>query len=185
MYNHVCSVRQNANGDVLFFPVCHLCVIWDVFQIKLCFCSVFLSLTLYPLNLFLVDFMYDIVRFNSFWTTHQPLSVGLWCFSVRRKTDTLRKHAYSNVLKMYWKFHYQKKWKFSNKNSGIFHISTQNIDCGHSLELPQRGDPNKYTQSIFWVKIRKIMYTPVNPSFTIEKWSLKGLTLYRHIFVTV
>ena len=29
-----------------------------------------------------------------------------------------------------------KKWKFSDKNSDIFHISAQNIDCGHSLELP-------------------------------------------------
>ena len=30
-------------------------------------------------------------------------------------------------------------WKFSNKNSNIFHISAQNIDCGYSLEPPRRG----------------------------------------------
>ena len=29
-----------------------------------------------------------------------------------------------------------KNWKFSDKNSDIFHISAQNIDCGYSLELP-------------------------------------------------
>ena len=29
-----------------------------------------------------------------------------------------------------------KKWKFSDKNSDIFHISAQNTDCGYSLELP-------------------------------------------------
>ena len=26
-----------------------------------------------------------------------------------------------------------KKWKFSDKNSDIFHISAQNIDCGYSF----------------------------------------------------
>ena len=27
------------------------------------------------------------------------------------------------------------------------------------------------------------MYTPVNPSFTILKWGLRGSKLYRHVFV--
>ena len=35
----------------------------------------------------------------------------------------------------------------------------------------------------FWAEIRKIMYTPVNHSFTIEKWGLRGSKLYRHVFV--
>ena len=56
---------------------------------------------------------------------------------------------------------------FSDKNSDIFHISAQNIDCGYSLEPPRRGGSNEYPQSLFWAEIRKIMYTPVNPSFTI------------------
>ena len=42
-----------------------------------------------------------------------------------------------------------KKWKFSDKNSDIFHISAQNIDCGYSLEPPRRGGSNGYPQSIF------------------------------------
>ena len=29
------------------------------------------------------------------------------------------------------------------------------------------------------------MYTPVNPSFTIKKWSLRGSELYRHVFVMI
>ena len=49
----------------------------------------------------------------------------------------------------------------------IFHISTQNIDCGYSLEPPRRGGSNKYPQIMFLAEIRKIMYTPVNPSFNI------------------
>ena len=61
-----------------------------------------------------------------------------------------------------------KNWKFSDKkNSDIFHISAQNIDCGYSLEPPRRGGSNEYPQSMFWAEIRKKMYTPVNLSFTI------------------
>ena len=56
---------------------------------------------------------------------------------------------------------------FQIKNSDIFHVSAQNIDCGYSLEPPRRGGSNGYPQSMFLVEIRKIMYTPVNPSFTI------------------
>ena len=38
------------------------------------------------------------------------------------------------------------------KNSDIFHISAQNIDCGYSLEPPQWGGSNKYPQSMFLSK---------------------------------
>ena len=60
----------------------------------------------------------------------------------------------------------KKKGKFSDKNSDIFHVSAQNIDYGYSLEPSRRGGSNAYPQSMFWTEIRKIMYTPVNPSFT-------------------
>ena len=39
---------------------------------------------------------------------------------------TLRKHAYSNILKILP----PKNENFQMKNSDIFHISAQNIDCG-------------------------------------------------------
>ena len=45
---------------------------------------------------------------------------------------SLRKHAYSNILKILP----PKNENFQIKNSDIFHISAQNIDCGYSLELP-------------------------------------------------
>ena len=61
----------------------------------------------------------------------------------------------------------KKKKKNQKKNSDIFNISAQNIDCGYSLEPPRRGGSNEYPQSMFLAEIRKIMYTPVNPSFTI------------------
>ena len=43
-----------------------------------------------------------------------------------------------------------KKWKLSMKNSGSFHISAQNIDCGYLLEPPRRGGSNEYPQSMFF-----------------------------------
>ena len=39
---------------------------------------------------------------------------------------------------------------FQIKNSDIFHISAQNIDCGHSLVPPRRGGSNEYPQSMFF-----------------------------------
>ena len=66
------------------------------------------------------------------------------------------------------KFHLQKTEKKNQiKTSDIFHISVQNIDCGYSLEPPRWGGSNEYPQSMFWAEIGKIMYTPVNPRFTI------------------
>ena len=76
---------------------------------------------------------------------------------------TLRKQAYSNILKILQ----PKKEIFQIKTFDIFLISAQNIDCGCSLEPPQRGGSNGYPQSMFLSRNKKIMYTPVNPSFTI------------------
>ena len=75
----------------------------------------------------------------------------------------LRKHAYSNILQIFP----PKNENIQIKKSDIFHISAQNIDYGYSLEPPRRGGFNEYPQSMFWAEIRKIMYTPVHPSFTI------------------
>ena len=71
----------------------------------------------------------------------------------------LQKHAYSNVLKILQ----PKKENFQIKNSDIFPISAQNIDYGYSLE--PRGS-NEYPQSMFLSRNKKIMYIPVNSSFT-------------------
>ena len=80
--------------------------------------------------------------------------------------NTLRKHAYSNILKILL----QKNENFQIKNVYILHISNQNIDCGYSLEPPPQGGSNDYPQSMFLNRNKKnnvIMYTPVNPSFII------------------
>ena len=75
-------------------------------------------------------------------------------------------HYENKPIQIYWKF-YHKKWKFSDKNSDIFHISAQNRDCGYSLEPPQRGGSNEHQQSMFLSKNKKNNAYPVNPSFTV------------------
>ena len=60
-----------------------------------------------------------------------------------------------------------KNRNFSDKKLIFFHISAQNIDCGYSLEPPRRGGSNEYPQSMFLSRNKKIIYTPVKPSFTI------------------
>ena len=89
-----------------------------------------------------------------FFIMQVSVSVSIHC--------ALRKQAYSNILTILW----PKIENFQIKNSDIFHISAQNIDCGYSLEPPRRGGSNECPQSMFWAEIRQIMYTPVNPSFT-------------------
>ena len=53
------------------------------------------------------------------------------------------------------------------KNSGSFHISAQNIDHGYSLEPLDKAVLTSTHNLCFWAEIRKIIYTPVNPSFTL------------------
>ena len=60
-------------------------------------------------------------------------------------TTPLRKHAYSNIMQIVS----PKNENFQIKNSDIFHVSAQNIDCGYSLEPPRRGGSNEYPQSMF------------------------------------
>ena len=56
-----------------------------------------------------------------------------------------------------------KNWKFSDRNSDIFHISAQNIDYGYSLELPQWGSSNEYLQSMFLSRNKKNNLYPCKP----------------------
>ena len=58
---------------------------------------------------------------------------------------SLRKHAYSNILKILP----SKNENFQIKNSDIFQDSTQNIECEYSLEPPRRVGSNEYPQSMF------------------------------------
>ena len=67
--------------------------------------------------------------------------------------------------------------KFSDKNSDIFHISAQNIDCGNSLELPRRGGYNEYPQSMFFSRNKKNYVYPCKPQFYNIKVGFKGVKI--------
>ena len=68
-----------------------------------------------------------------------------------RYCPALRKHAYSNILKILS----PKNENFQMKKSDIFHISAQNIDCGYLLEPPRRGGSNSTQNLYFRAEIRK------------------------------
>ena len=73
------------------------------------------------------------------------------------------------------------------KNSGSFHISAQNIDCGYSLEPPlrggsneynnlsMRGGSNEYPQYMFLSRNKKINVYPYKPKFYCIKVGFKGV----------
>ena len=75
------------------------------------------------------------------------LNMNIWKDEVESPMDiTLRKHAYSNILKI----SPPKNENFQIKNSNIF-----------SYFCPKhKGGSNEYPQSMFLSKIRKIMYSP-------------------------
>ena len=87
--------------------------------------------------------------------------------------ETLRKHAYSNSLKILP----PKNEIFQTKYSDIFHISAQNIDYGYSLEPPRRGGFNEYSQSMFLSRNNKNNVYPCKPQFYYIKVGFKGVKI--------
>ena len=52
-------------------------------------------------------------------------------------------------IEIYLKIIPPKNENFQIKNSDIYHISAQNIDCEYSLEQHRQGGSNEYPQSMF------------------------------------
>ena len=86
-------------------------------------------------------------------------------------------HYENTHFQIYGKFHLKKTEFFSDKNSDIFHISAQNIDCGYSLEPPRRGGSNEYPQSMFYVVKRKNNVYPCKPQFYYINVGFKGVKI--------
>ena len=85
--------------------------------------------------------------------------------------NTLRKHAYSNILKILQ----SKNENFQIKNSDIFHTSAQNIDCVYSLE--RRDGSNEYPQSMFLSRNKKNNVYSCKPQFYYTKVGFKGVKI--------
>ena len=80
-------------------------------------------------------------------------------------------------IQIYRKFHLQKVNIFRNKNSDIFYISAQNIDCGYSLEPPRRGGSNEYPQYMFLSRNKKNNVYSCKPQFYYIKVGFKGVKI--------
>ena len=90
--------------------------------------------------------------------------MALWLLTA--ELFALRKHAYLNTLRMLP----PKNENFHLKNSGSFHISAQNIDCGYSLERS-----NEYTQSMFLSRNKKNNVYPCKPQFSLRKHAYSNI----------
>ena len=78
--------------------------------------------------------------------------------------QTLRKHAYSKLLII----SPAKKENFQIKNSDIFHISSQNINCGYSIYVLSRNKKNN-------------VY-PCEPQFYYVTMRFKGVKIIKACF---
>ena len=85
----------------------------------------------------------------------------------------IRKRSLFNILKILS----PKNENFQIKNSDIFQISAHNIDCGYSLEPPQRGSSNEYPQSMFLSRNKKNNVYPCKPQFYYIKVGFKGVNI--------
>ena len=94
-------------------------------------------------------------------------------FSIWFYSYPLRKHAYSNILKILP----PKNENFQKRKSDIFIISAQNIDCGYLLEPPLRGGSNEYPQSMFLNRNKKNNVYPCQPQFYYIKVGFKGVKI--------
>ena len=81
------------------------------------------------------------------------MGVLAWCEFIT-KTRPCNKLHYFTVVK-----------KFQMKKCDIFLIFAQNIDFGYTLEPPQWGGSNEYTQSMFWSKNKKKNVYPCKPLY--------------------
>ena len=92
----------------------------------------------------------------------------------RNKTRySLRKHAYSNLLKILP----PKTENFQIKNSDIFQDSAQNeavLTSTHNLCF-WRGGSNEYPQSMFLSRNKKNIVYPCKPQFYYIKVGVKGV----------
>ena len=96
------------------------------------------------------------------------------CFNT---SSVLFFHYENTPIQIYCKFHFQKTENFQMKNSDIFHISAQNIDCKYSLKPPRRGGSNEYPQSMFLSRNKKNNVYLCKPQFYYIKVGFKGVKI--------
>ena len=68
------------------------------------------------------------------------------------------------------------------KNSDIFLISAQNIDCRYSLEPPRWGGSNEYHNLWVWFRNKKNNVYPYKPQFCYMKVGFMGVKIIKACF---
>ena len=87
-------------------------------------------------------------------------------------------------LLKYIEYFTTKNWKFSDKNSDIFHFSAQNIDCGYLLEPLSWGGSVEFPQSMFLSRNKNNNVYPCKAQLFNIKVGFKGVKfIYGHVFV--
>ena len=89
-----------------------------------------------------------------------------WSFSQGRQLTKTRLFKYIESFTT-------KKGNFSEKKIWYFSYSSSKHRLWHSLEPPRHGGSIEFPL-YFFSKMRKIVYAPVNLSFTIQLWGLRG-----------
>ena len=100
---------------------------------------------------------------------------GSYLFSYVGFLIYINRHYENTPIQIYWKFYKPNKENFQIKNSDIFHILAQNIDCGYSVLTN--------THSLFFEQNKKNNIYPCKPQFYYIKGGFKGESkLYRCVF---
>ena len=115
--------------------------------------------------------------FISFLNCYHSLNVKL-IFCRDHVTGEMSILHYENTpIQIYIQNFTTKTESFQIKNSDIFHILAQNIDCGYTLEPPPRGGSNVHPQSMFLSRNKKNNVYPCKPQFYYIKVGFKGVKI--------
>ena len=94
------------------------------------------------------------------------------------KRSTAHAYQYENTpFQIYRKISPPKTENFQIKNSEIFQISAQNLDCGYSLESPRQGGSDENQQYMFLSRNKKNNVYPSKPQFYYIKLGFTGVKI--------
>ena len=105
-------------------------------------------------------------------------------FDCLKHTLYYHSHYENRPIQIYRKIHLQKLENFQIKTSHIFHIFARKHRLWVLVRTASASTEAVLTSTnnvCLRAKLRKIMYTPVNPSFTVKNWGLRGSKLHGQV----
>ena len=131
-------VNENQSVDFAFTEATHI-----FFSAKKCELDIVLTRTV---NILTTN---ELVKLTMLWSTGPRFAKEKSRYPGKPQLQTLRNHAYLNILRILP----TKNENFQTKNSGSFIRFEAVLTSTYNL--------------CFWADIRNLMYTPVNPRFTV------------------